>query len=120
MSQSNEADPEVFPSPLLLPLTFACFQVPGTANAFSFFGLAFDCITVTFDENALIRGITRGKYSLELLFTDLNGEIDRAACTGGMNSLRSAIPIHVLTDTVFPRSEVDLVLGANLHKKKGG
>ena len=88
MSQSKGDEDEVLPSELLCSVTLACFQVPGTANAFILFGLALECIMVTLDENALIRGITRGKYSLELLLTDLNGEIDKAACTGGMNSLR--------------------------------
>ena len=82
-------------------------------NFASFFGFAFECIIDTFDENALIRGITRGKYSFELLFTGLNGEIDKAACTGGMNSLRSAIPFHDLTDTEL---ECCLPFGLYLHQ----
>mmetsp|Transcript_26176 Transcript_26176/g.56126 ORF Transcript_26176/g.56126 Transcript_26176/m.56126 type:complete len:201 (-) Transcript_26176:297-899(-) len=81
MSQFRGVEEEVLPLPLPLPLppTFACFHVPGTANASSFLGFAFDCITDTFDENALILGITRGKYSFRLLLTGLNGEIDKAA-----------------------------------------
>ena len=114
MSQSKGVDDEVLPSPLLFSTTFACFHVPGTANAFIFFGFAFECIIDTFDENALIRGITRGKYSFELLLTGLNGEIDKAACTGGINSLRSAIPFHDFTDTTL---ECDLPLGLYLHEK---
>ena len=113
MSQSKGVDDDVLPSMLLLPAKFACFHVPGTANALSFFGLAFECIMDTFDENALIRGMIRGKYSFELLFTGLNGDIDRAACTGGTNSLRSAIPLHDLTDTEL---EDDLPFGVYLNK----
>ena len=70
---------------------------------------------VTFDENTLIRGMTRGKYSLELLLTGLNGDIERAACTGGMNSLRSAMPFHDFTDTELVK---DLPFG--LYLSDGG
>lgn len=85
----------------------------GQRMLLSFFGLAFECIIDTFDENALIRGMMRGKYSFELLLTDLNGEMDKAACTGGMNSLRSAIPFHDLTDKAL---ECDFPFGVYLAR----
>jgi hypothetical protein len=58
---------------------FASFQVPGTAKAVSLLGLAFEFITDTFGENARMRGINRGKYSLEPLSRGLKGQMDRAA-----------------------------------------
>ena len=116
MSQASGFAEAFFPpAVLLLPLMFAFFQVPGTANAFSFLGFAFDIIMPTFDENALIRGTTRGKYSLELLFTDLNGEIDRAACTGGINSVRSISPFHGLTNIFLSPGLLPVCLHTQTH-----
>ena len=113
MSQSKGVDDEILPVLLFCPDVLAYFHVPGTANALSFFGFAFECIIDTFEEKALIRGITRGKYSFELLLIGLKGEIDKAACTGGTNSLRSAIPFHDFTDTTLA---CDLPFGLYLNK----
>lgn len=53
--------------------------VPGTANAFSFFGFAFEVMTPTFGENERIRGTFRGKNSLDPLELGDNVDTDNAA-----------------------------------------
>jgi hypothetical protein len=53
--------------------------VPGTANAFSFFGFAFEFMTPTFGEIERIRGTFRGKNSLDPLELGDNDDTANAA-----------------------------------------
>jgi hypothetical protein len=82
--------------------------VPGTANAFSFFGFAFELMTPTFGENERIRGTNAGKNSLDPLELGDNGDTDNAACTGGINSDSSTLPFHGLTSKELPRMSENL------------
>ena len=82
--------------------------VPGTANAFSFFGFAFELMTPTFGENERIRGTFRGKNSLDPLVLGDSNDTDNAAWTGGINSDSSTLPFHGFTSKELPRMSENL------------
>lgn len=67
-------------------------------NTVAFLGLAFDCIIVTFEQNVRILGTICGNASAVPPMSAEVGETERASCTGGMKSARSASPLHALTE----------------------
>lgn len=75
-------------------------------NTVAFFGLAFDCIMVTFEQNVRILGTTCGNASAVLPMSADLGDTERASCTGGMKSARSVSPLHglIVNDLLFDPS----------------